>query len=253
MGSFDPSLVEHYGRGLQKRGIRVLTKTAVTAVEDAAEAVEPSFAGSSAVARFSTGEALPFGMMVWSAGLAPTRFANGLGLPKGAGGKLAVDEFLRVPGLRGRVFALGDCAVNAEKPLPPLASVAEQQGQYLADCFNESYHSFDPKQDEELPTPAPVLASVQFPFPRRLYGKSASFRFLSVGAMASMGRRDGVLDLTRADVLGTTGCGPTMRGFFALLTWRGVYVSKQLSWQNVFLIPAFWLKARVFGRDVSRF
>ena len=48
-----------------------------------------------------------------------------------------VDEYLRVPGGGGRVFALGDCAANEATPLPPLASVAEQQGQYLADCFNE--------------------------------------------------------------------------------------------------------------------
>ena len=47
--------------------------------------------------------------------------------------------------------------------------------------------------------------------------------------------------------------GPTFTGFLAMLAWRGGYLSKQLSWSNMMLIPMYWFKAAVFGRDISRF
>lgn len=250
LSSFDKDLVEYYSKNLKTRGIDVLTDTPVTAVEEQGE--EDRRGDRMTVAKFGNGDEMPFGMMVWSAGLAPIRFVNGLDLPKSRG-KISIDDYLRVPGCKGRIFALGDCAVNESSPLPPLASVAEQQAQYLADCFNESYHAFDPQRDAELPEPAPVPAAVQFPFPRQFYAKSATFRYLSVGSMASMGRGGGIVDLTRADVLGTSGWGPTVRGILAFLTWRTVYLSKQLSWSNIFLIPMLWAKVRLYGRDVSRF
>lgn len=182
------------------------------------------------------------------------KFVDGCALPKhDRGGRLLVDEYLRVPGLQGRVFALGDCAGDEAAPLPPLASVAEQQGQYLADCFNEHYASFEPATDAELPLPGLVSAPVALPFPRFLYPKSAHFQYRSVGAMASMGLFGGVVDMTKADVVHTKGSGPTVTGFLAMLAWRGGYLSKQLSWQNMMLVPMFWFKSVVFGRDISRF
>jgi len=158
----------------------------------------------------------------------------------------------RVQGQGGRIFALGDCATHLEKPLPPLASVAEQQGQYLADCFNEYYSRFDPSSAEDLPPPGLVSAPVGMPFPRRLFKKSAEFRYINVGAMASMGFGGGVVDMTKADLVGGKGF-KTMNGLIAMLAWRGGYLSKQLSLRNMLLIPLYWLKSLVFGRDISRF
>ena len=59
-----------------------------------------------------------------------------------------------MPDTGGRVYAIGDCAVTPE-PLPPIASSAEQQGQYLADCFNTYYYKpeFQSSSDEDLPLP----------------------------------------------------------------------------------------------------
>ena len=211
LGSFDAALVSYYADSLRSRGIDLKTSMAVKAVEEEGDGVHHS-----TLARLGDGSALPFGMMVWSAGLAPVKFVDAAGLPKvrgvarsaaggdgagppasrgprgapppgrrlprwrtpasptprtpqrgrrggrrqrrpflrsAAGAALQHDEFLRVPGLRGRVFALGDCASNDDAPLPPLASVAEQQGIYLADCFNEHYAGFDPTSADELPPP----------------------------------------------------------------------------------------------------
>ena len=44
-----------------------------------------------------------------------------------------------------------------------------------------------------------------------------------------------------------------LTGWAAFVTWRAAYLSKQLSWSNMMLVPMFWFKSMVFGRDVSRF
>ena len=36
-------------------------------------------------------------------------------------------------------------------------------------------------------------------------------------------------------------------------SWRGAYLSKQVSVTNMILIPMYWFKALLFGRDISRF
>ena len=96
--------------------------------------------------------------MVWSAGLAQTTFVSECGFPSSDTGSrgLLVDDFLRVPGQKGRVFALGDCAVIQSNPLPPIATAAEQSGLYLADCFNLHYKDFDPSQSARA---SPLLYS----------------------------------------------------------------------------------------------
>ena len=175
-------------------------------------------------------------MMVWSAGLAQTKMVESCELPKHRGGRVVVDDYLRLPGLRGRVFALGDCAGGEDGVLPPLASVAEQQGQYLADCFNQHYAGFDPGRDADLPAPGEVAAPVGRPFPRFLFAKSATFRYINVGAMASMGLRSGVVDMSKADLPGG-GNAPPITGFLAMIAWKGGYMSKQLSWSNMLLVP----------------
>ena len=108
----------------------------------------------------------------------------------------------------------------------------------------------------ELPPPGKVAAPIGRPFPRFLFARSARFRYISVGSMASMGLGGGVVDMTKADVLPAwlpARAAHKYKGFVAFLTWRMGYLSKQLSLKNAFLVPMFWLKSAVFGRDVSRF
>jgi NADH dehydrogenase FAD-containing subunit len=90
------------------------------------------------------------------------------------------------------------------------------------------------------------------PFPRFFFRQSASFRHINVGAMVSMGFGGGVVDMTKTDVAGAKGF-KTMNGLVAMLAWRGGYLSKQLSARNMIMIPLFWFKSLVFGRDISRF
>jgi len=258
LSSFDKALISYYERSLESRGIQVRTGSAVTAV-NGSECDEAGNASSVTSATLSDGTELPFGMLVWSAGLAPVRFVEGLkedGVTTAGPGRLVVDDFLRVPGEKGRVFAIGDCAsstAGGDYGHPPLAIVAEQQGQYLADCFNEHYSKFDFLGEGELPPPGPVLAPVQPPFPRFLYPRSSTFRFISAGKMASIGLSDGVVDLSSSDAFKTGEGGPKLTGFAAFLAWRGTYLSKQLSLPKMGHIIMYWLKAAVLGRCVSRF
>ena len=172
--------------------------------------------------------------MVWSAGLAPIKFVEGSSLEKGRGGRIVVDEYLRAA---DRVFALGDCAASREDPLPPTANAAEQQGAYLAKCFNETYYKSG--ADGAMPAkPDPVRPSAM-PFAwleilDNLWAARSEFRYVERGKMASMGMWGGVADLTKSEI---TPVGGTLTGVTAFASWRGAYLSKQVSVQNMILIP----------------
>ncbi|CAK9164194.1 unnamed protein product [Ilex paraguariensis] len=85
------------------------------------------------------GTEVPYGLLVWSTVVGPSAFVNSLEVPKTPGGRIGVDEWLRILSLQD-VFSIGDCSGFLEstgKPvLPALAQVAERQGKYLAKRLN---------------------------------------------------------------------------------------------------------------------
>lgn len=85
------------------------------------------------------GRKLPFGLMVWSTGLAPVEVVQRMEGVKKDRGRIVVDKRLRVPGLEG-VFAMGDAAIESERPLGPLAQVADQQGKVNGVLCTSSRH-----------------------------------------------------------------------------------------------------------------
>ena len=183
--------------------------------------------------------------MVWSAGLAPVKFVDGSGLSLSKG-RIEVDEYLRVPDSKGRIFALGDNAITNSNVLPPTASVAEQQAYYISDCFNNYYYKSiidnannDDTDEKELPLPGAVVPALLpyggFPFEYMnslLCKSSPKFKYMNRGAMAGMGFGGGVIDLTKSDLpvpkIATSGVA-------AFLQWRSVYLTKQLSYTNMIL------------------
>jgi NADH dehydrogenase len=71
---------------------------------------------------------------IWAGGLKAAALSANVGIPTGHGGRLDVQPDLTVAGFTG-VYALGDFANisdKAGKPLPQLASVAEQSGKWCA-------------------------------------------------------------------------------------------------------------------------
>jgi NADH dehydrogenase FAD-containing subunit len=252
LGSFDKALSEYYLRKLNEKNIDVRLNTAVAGVDERYIEGEQI-----TVARFADGTEVNFGTMVWSAGLAPVRLVTNSNLNLDRG-RIIVDDYLRVPDAHGRVFALGDCAATPEK-LPPTATVAEQQALYLADCFNNYYSKFDvldPKNAHvDLPLPGDVTPYLMpwniLRFMNKLLCTSSpKFQYQNRGAMASMGFGGGVVDLKSTDLPSPK---TTISGAASYFVWTSTYLTKQLSIQNMILIPMYWFKALVFGRDISRF
>jgi len=115
LGGVSEALSVHAGARLRLLGVEVLTRYAV-------EDIQPD--GISIA-----GQRTPIGLVIWAAGVSASPLARQLGAT-GRAGRIAVDEFLAVPGHKG-VFALSDVAAFTEedsRPLPSLAQVAKQQG-----------------------------------------------------------------------------------------------------------------------------
>jgi NADH dehydrogenase FAD-containing subunit len=219
LGPFDKAL-QHYALGLfAKRDIEVRLATAVTGVTD--YEVE-GYRYPARCANLSDGSKLEFGTLVWSAGLAPVKFTTSVEgvFERSKNGRILVDEYLRVKGHEGSIWAIGDAAVNESgMPLPQLAQVARQQGIYLAKVLNGK------QLEDEKP-----------------------FRFFSLGSMASLGDLKGVYDGTSVGEPGKELRQPMIKGFAALLLWRFAYWGRQTSVVNKILIPMMWFKSFIFGR-----
>lgn len=95
-----------------------------------------------------------------------------------------------------------------------------------------------------LPATAQVANQQAKWLSKHLDGRSKSpFQYAHAGMLAYVGGGRALVDL------------PFFRtsGFFAWMFWNSAYLNSQVSWKNRLLIPATWLKARVFGRDVVSF
>ncbi|CAM9266290.1 unnamed protein product [Scytosiphon promiscuus] len=175
------------------------------------------------------GRKLPFGLMVWSTGLAPIELVSSMEAVEKDRGRIKIDGRLRVPGLEG-VFAMGDAAVDPANPLGPLAQVADQQGKYLAKSFSKG------TIQDDADTPP--------------------FNYRHLGSMAQVGDWKAIADfkgIGGGDGGGKAASGPVLEGLLAFATWRSAYWTKTVSIANKALIPMHWFKAWAFGRDISRF
>ena len=120
------------------------------------------------------------------------------------------------------IFALGDCAVTMSLPLPQLGQVAKKQAKHLAANFNK-------KQQETATKP---------------------FKFSTLLQLRDVGEGEVVMD-TNPDV--QAGGSITTNGWKARMIWKAAYWGIQVSKINRILIPFYRYKARVFGRDTSKF
>ncbi|XP_039020120.1 internal alternative NAD(P)H-ubiquinone oxidoreductase A1, mitochondrial-like [Hibiscus syriacus] len=182
----------------------------------------------------SDGTDVPYGLLVWSTGVGPSEFIKALNLPKSPGGRIGVDQWLRVPSVED-VFALGDCAGFLEqtgKPvLPALAQVAERQGKYLVDVFNRIGN-----QDGGRAFSAEDMSLVD------------PFVYKHLGSMASVGRYKALVDLRQSK----DAQGISLAGFVSWFVWRSAYLTRVICWRNRFYVAVNWATTLVFGRDDSR-
>jgi len=188
--AFPASLSEDARRRLQRLGVTVRTGVLMKTADDGSVTL-------------STGETIPCGTVVWTAGVRPNGLETGLEVPRARGGRIAVDEYLRIPG-HERVFAIGDVAAFHQdgQPLPMLAQPAMQEGRAAADTI---------LRDLAGRPPVP-------------------FRYRDPGIMATVGRNAGVA-LIR---------GVRLKGWFGWATWLVVHLLFIIGFRNRVAVMARW-------------
>ncbi|KAL2495115.1 Internal alternative NAD(P)H-ubiquinone oxidoreductase A2 [Forsythia ovata] len=221
-------ILSSFDVGLRQYATKHLTKVGVRLVRGVVKEVHPN------KIVLSDGSDVPYGLLVWSTGVGPSEFVRSLNLPKSSGGRIGVDEWLRVPSIED-VFALGDCAGFLEQTgrpvLPALAQVAEREGKFLVELFNSIG-----KQNGGKALSAKDIA----------LGEPFVYRHL--GSMASVGRYKALVDLRQSkDTKGIS-----LAGFISWLIWRSAYLTRVLSWRNRFYVAVNWGTTLVFGRDNTR-
>lgn len=164
-----------------------------------------------------------------------------------ARGRLAVDPYMRVIGAPG-LMAFGDCAHVATGDLPATAQVASQAGTFLGRLLTDGYKLDTADAAPPLPEGAPGTRTLRTALRGSDRGVAPPFRFLNLGILAYVGGSEA---LVQVDV-GGQGAKLKNAGRIGFALWRSVYLSKQYGVRNRMLVAVDWLKARVFGRDISR-
>jgi NADH dehydrogenase len=156
LSGFPERLAAFAQHSLERMGVEVLLDTPIEAIDQAG-----------VVAR---GKRFEAATVIWCAGVEASPVARWLGVPAGPGGRVRVAPDLSVPG-HAEIFVIGDAAFvtgPTGEPLPGLAPVAKQQGQYVGE----------------------VVA-------RLVRGEPAlpPFRYRDQGALATIGRHSAIADL----------------------------------------------------------
>ena len=192
---FADSLSGYVKKQFVDRGIHVQTGQAVTRVD------KDTF-------QLKSGDVVPYGLMLWSTGLAPNDLIQSIDLPKDRMKRLFTNENLQVLDKAGipiqGVYAVGDCATIKGNDLPCTAQVAKQKAEFLVKHFN------DVKVADE------------------------KFVYKHQGSMAYVGDWKAVVDF------GKESSSSPRSGRLGWLIWRTAYMSMAESARNKLKIPIYW-------------
>ncbi|MFZ4517230.1 MAG: NAD(P)/FAD-dependent oxidoreductase [Microthrixaceae bacterium] len=201
LGGFHPRLSERARRTLAARGVEVVLGRGVAS------------AGATSV-ELDDGTRIPAHTLVWTAGVTASplgrlladELRDGTGDARGdapgggalvRGGRVKVDEHLRVPG-HPEVFVIGDLAATPGPdgaPLPQVAPVAVQGGEHVARVI------------------AAALDGTEVP----------AFRYRDRGSMATIGRHDAVAQLPG---------GVRLAGPVGWLAWLALHLVMLIGFRN---------------------
>lgn len=201
LSKFDATLREYALKVFQRQRIDVRLSTTVARVDQAS-------------VELGDGSTLLCGLVVWTAGVAPSEFIRSLPFEKTERHRIVVDNHLRVKGWTN-IYAAGDCATLEAIDLPMTSQVAQQEGKYLARLLNNSTRGKQYKP----------------------------FHYRHFGMLAYIGSNRALADLPT--IKG--------KGFSTWLFWRSTYLTKLVSWKNKILVVFDWWKTLIFGRDISLF
>jgi NADH dehydrogenase len=188
---FDPSLSAAAKASLEQLGVDVRLGTAVTALDDAGVSIGA--------------DRIEARTVVWAAGVMASPAGLWLGAETDRAGRVKVTGDLSVP-RHPDIFVLGDTALATGadgKPLPGVAPVAKQQGQYVADL---------------------LLA--------RMNGKTVPpFRYRDFGSLATIGRKRAIVQMGRFK----------LKGFIAWLLWSVAHIYFLIGFRNRLVVATNWL------------
>jgi NADH dehydrogenase len=156
LSSFPERLAAFAQRSLERMGVEVLLGTPIEAIDR-----DGVLAG---------GKRIEAANVIWCAGVEASPVARWLGVPAGQGDRVKVASDLSVPG-HAEIFVIGDAALvpgPTGEPLPGLAPVAKQQGQYVGEAIARLV-----RRDPAMPP----------------------FRYRDEGALATIGRHSAIADL----------------------------------------------------------
>jgi len=187
---FDPSLSEAARLSLEQLGVEVRLGAGVTRCDPCGV-----YLGTEMIAART---------IIWGAGVMASPAGRWLGAETDRAGRVKVGPNLALPG-HPEIFVIGDvaCATGADgKPLPGVAPVAKQQGQYVAALLQAQLHG------RTLPP----------------------FRYRDFGAMATIGRKRAVAQLGRVK----------LAGFPAWLLWSLAHIYFLIGFRNRLAVALSW-------------
>jgi NADH dehydrogenase len=198
----DPAMGRYSARLLARRGIAVVLDDPVVAVDDAG-------------LHLKSGRVFASETVVWSAGVRPPPLLAQLPLETQRGA-LVVNADMSVPNRAG-LWAIGDCAVIPAPDggrYPATAQHAIREGPALAQNITAAVRNQPTKP----------------------------FRFRTIGMMASLGGRRGVIGLRG---------GVVLTGFLAWFLWRTYYLVRLPGADRRVRVAIDWTLDLIFPRDIS--
>jgi NADH dehydrogenase len=205
-----PELVPQFGPKISGKSLEVLrAKGVLVMLDSAVKEVSSSYIILEGDIKIFTE------MVIWVAGIKPTKLDFDATVIESPDGRLIVNEYLQLESYR-EVFAIGDIAFFKQQniALPALAQVAEKQSRAVA-------------KNIQL-----LIAD----------GKPEKFFYKSSGKLLSLGRWMAIGEIFNI----------TFSGYFTWLLWRIVYLSKLISWRKKARVLLNWVMNAFSPKDISQ-
>ena len=182
LATFPESLARKTKRRLEHMGVEVIEGRPVEEVDEHGVVVG--------------GERIEAHTIIWSAGVSASPAGKWLGAEVDRAGRVKVESDLSLPG-HPNVFVIGDTATVTQggKPLPGVAPVAMQAGDYVASLIVQRIAG----KDQHKP-----------------------FRYFNKGNLATVGRSYALVDMGKV----------RMTGFLAWVTWLVVHIFYLIGFRN---------------------
>ena len=191
LNGYPDELSEKAREMLEDMGVRVLLNTPVTNIKENA-------------VQFSEGT-IETPNIIWAAGVVASPLLDSLGTEQDRTGRVKVNDDLSIPGYPN-IYVIGDAAHLEDEqgnPLPALAPVAMQQGEFLGSILTQKSGS-----DREW-----------------------TFQYTDKGTMATIGRAKAVADIR----------GFKFSGVFAWFMWSFVHILQLMCFHNKTRVFLEWM------------